>query len=55
MGVFREVVNGQIILPKKYREAEAAELEGDDEMDDDVDEEEDDGSSKKDVTPEDEV
>jgi hypothetical protein len=55
MGVFREVVNGQIILPEKYREAEAAELEGDDEMDDDVDEEEDDGSSKKDVTPEDEA
>ncbi|WJX33097.1 hypothetical protein P8452_21344 [Trifolium repens] len=55
MGVFREVVNGQIILPEKYREAEAAELEGDDEMDDDVDEEEDDGSSKKDLTPEEEV
>jgi hypothetical protein len=55
MGVFREVVNGEIVLPEKYRDAEAAELEDDDEMEDEVDTEEDDGSSKKDITPEDEV
>jgi hypothetical protein len=56
MGLFREVVNGEIILPDKYKDAEAAELEGDDNMEEDVeDEEEDDGSSKKDITPEDEV
>jgi hypothetical protein len=55
MGVFREVVNGEIILPEKYRDAEATELEGDDEMDEDGEEEEDDGSSKKIPTPEDEV
>jgi hypothetical protein len=56
MGVFREVVDGQIVLPEKHKEAEAAEQEGDDDMDEDVDDkEEDDGSSKKDITPEDEV
>jgi hypothetical protein len=56
MGLFREVVNGEIILPDKYKDAEAAELVGDDNMEEDVeDEEEDDGSSKKDITPEDEV
>jgi hypothetical protein len=56
MGVFREVVNGQIVLPEKYKEAEAAEQEGDDDMDEDgEEEEEDDCSSKKIPTPEDEV
>jgi hypothetical protein len=56
MGVFREVVDGQIVLPEKHKKAEAAEQEGDDDMDEDVDDkEEDDGSSKKDITPEDEV
>jgi predicted nuclease with TOPRIM domain len=54
MGVFREVVNGQIVLPEKYKEAEAADLEGDDDMGEDVEEEEDDGTSKKTTTPEDE-
>jgi cell division protein FtsB len=54
MGVFREVVDGQIILPEKYKEVEAAELAGEDDMDDDGEEEEDDGSSKKTSTPEDE-
>jgi cell division protein FtsB len=53
MGVFREVIGGQIVLPEKYKEAEAAELEGDDDMDDDAEEEEDDGTSKKTITPED--
>jgi cell division protein FtsB len=53
MGVFREVVDEQIILPEKYKDVEAAELADDDEMDDDVDEEEDDGTSKKTITPED--
>jgi cell division protein FtsB len=54
MRVFREVVNGQIVLPEKYKEAEAADLEGDDDMGEDVEEEEDDGTSKKTTTPEDE-
>jgi hypothetical protein len=53
MGVFREVVDEQIILPEKYKDVEAAELADDDEMDDDVEEEEDDGTSKKTITPED--
>jgi hypothetical protein len=53
MGVFRAVVDGQIVLPEKYKEAEADELAGDDDMDDDVEEEEDDGTSKKTTTPED--
>jgi hypothetical protein len=55
MGVFREVVDGQIILPDKYKGMEAAELGGDDDMDEDVEEEEeeDDGTSKKTITPED--
>jgi hypothetical protein len=52
-GVFREVIGGKIVLPEKYKEAEAAELEGDDDMDDDAEEEEDDGTSKKTITPED--
>jgi hypothetical protein len=52
-GVFREVIDGQIVLPEKYKEAEAAELEGDDDMGEDV-EEEDDDTSKKTTTPEDE-
>jgi cell division protein FtsB len=51
MGVFREVLDGQIVLPEKYKEAETAELEGDDDMDDDAEEEEDDGTSKKTITP----
>jgi cell division protein FtsB len=55
MGVFREVVDGQIILPEKYKEVEAAELTDDDEMDDDAEEEEDDGTSKKTITPEDDA
>jgi cell division protein FtsB len=55
MGVFREVIDGQIILPDKYKEVEAAELAGDDDMDDDVEEEEDDGTSKKTITPEDDA
>jgi hypothetical protein len=55
MGVFREVVDGQIVLPDKYKEVEAAELAGDDDMDDDVEEEEDDGTSKKTITPEDDA
>jgi hypothetical protein len=56
MGVFREVVDGQITLPDKYKGMEAAELGDDDDMDEDVEEEEeeDDGTSKKTVTPEDE-
>jgi hypothetical protein len=55
MGVFREVVGGQIILPDKYKKMEAAELGDDDDMDEDVEEEdeEDEGTSKKTVTPED--
>jgi hypothetical protein len=53
MGVFREVVDGQIILPDKYKGMEAVELGGDDDMDEDAEEEEDDGTSKKIVTPED--
>jgi cell division protein FtsB len=53
MGVFRAVVDGQIVLPEKYKEAEADELAGDDDMDDEVEEEEDDGTSKKTITPED--
>jgi hypothetical protein len=53
VGVFREVVHGQIVLPEKYKDVEAAELEGDDDMDDDAEDEEDDGTSKKTITPED--
>jgi cell division protein FtsB len=56
MGVFREVVDGKIILPGRYKDVEAADLDGEDEMDtDDVEEEEDDGTSKKTITPEDDV
>jgi hypothetical protein len=55
MGVFREVVDGQIILLEKYKEVKAAELADDDEMDEDIEEEEDDGTSKKTTTPEDEI
>jgi cell division protein FtsB len=55
MGVFREVVDGQIILPDRYKEAEAADFAGEEEMDDDAEEEEDDGTSKKTTTPEDDV
>jgi hypothetical protein len=51
MGVFREVVNGQIILPEKYQGMESP--EEDDLEDDGEEEEEDEGTSKKDVTPED--
>jgi hypothetical protein len=54
LGVFREVIDGQIILPEKYKEVKAAELAGDNDMDDDAEDEEDDGSSKKTTTPEDE-
>jgi hypothetical protein len=55
MGVFREVVDGQIVLLDKYKEAEAADLEDDDDMEEAVEEEEDDGTSKKTVTPEDDA
>jgi cell division protein FtsB len=55
MGVFREVVDGQIILPGRYKEAEAADLAGEEDMDDDAEEEEDDGTSKNTTTPEDDV
>ncbi|WJX25771.1 hypothetical protein P8452_14778 [Trifolium repens] len=53
MGFFREVVDGQIILPDKYKGMEAAELGGDDDMDDDAEEEEeeDDGTSKGKAPP----
>jgi hypothetical protein len=51
MWVFREVVDGQIVLPERYKEVEAVELGGDDDMDDDVEEEEDDGTSKKTIIP----
>lgn len=53
MGVFREVVDGQIILRDRYKEAEAADLVDEEEMDEDAEEEEDDGTSKKTTTPED--
>jgi cell division protein FtsB len=49
-----EVVDGHIILHEKYKEVEAVELAGDDDIDDDAEDEEDDGTSKKTVTPEDE-
>lgn len=52
IGVFREVVNGQIVLPEKYQGMESPE---EDDMEDDGEEEEDDSTSKKDVTPEDEA
>jgi cell division protein FtsB len=55
IGVFREVIDGQIILPEKYKDVEAADLAGEDEMDEDAEEEEDDGTSKKTTTPEDDV
>jgi cell division protein FtsB len=55
LGVFREVVDGQIILPEKYKEVEATELTGDDDMDDDVEDEEDDETSKQTTIPEDDV
>jgi hypothetical protein len=55
MGVFREVVDGQIVLPEKYKEAEAADLEDDDDMEDAAEEEEDDGTSQKTITPEDDA
>jgi hypothetical protein len=51
MRVFREVIDGQIILPEKYKEVEAAELAGDDDMDDDVEDEEDDETSKRPLPP----
>jgi hypothetical protein len=51
MGVFHEVVDGQIILPEKYQGMESPE----DDMDDDGEGEEEEETSKKDVTPEDEV
>jgi hypothetical protein len=55
MGVFREVVDGQIVLPDRYKEAKAADLDDDDDMEDvaEEEEEEDDGTSKKTITPED--
>jgi hypothetical protein len=49
MGVFREVVDGQIILPERYKEAEAAYLAGEDDMDAEDAEE----TSKKTDTPDD--
>jgi hypothetical protein len=55
MRVFREVLDGQIVLPDKYKQAEAADLEDDDDMDDAAEEEEDDGTSKKTITPEDDA
>jgi cell division protein FtsB len=55
MRVFREVVDGRIILPERYKDVEAAELAGEDDMDveDGEDEEEDEGESRKTITPED--
>jgi cell division protein FtsB len=54
MGVFREVVGGQIILPERYKEVEAADLANEEDMDaEDDDVEEDEETSKKTVTPED--
>jgi hypothetical protein len=56
MGVFREVLDGQIVLPDKYKHAEAAVLEEDDDMEEVAEEEEeDDGTSKKTITPEDDA
>jgi hypothetical protein len=53
IGVFHEVVDGQIVLPERYMNVEAADL-AEDEMDaDDEGDEEDDGTSKKTITPED--
>jgi hypothetical protein len=53
MGVFREVADGRIVLPERYKDAEAADLAGEDDMDaEDVeDEEEDEGESRKTLTP----
>jgi predicted RNase H-like nuclease (RuvC/YqgF family) len=54
MGVFREVVDGQIILPDRYKEAEAADLVAEEDMDAEDDEGEDDEeTSKKTDTPDD--
>jgi hypothetical protein len=53
MRVFREVVDGQIILPDRYKEAEAADLAGEDDMDAEDDEGEDEETSKKTDTPDD--
>jgi hypothetical protein len=59
MGVFHEVVDGQIILPERYKDVEAADLAGEDDMDveeqddDEEDDKEDEGESKKTITPED--
>jgi cell division protein FtsB len=53
MGVFREVADGRIVLPERYKDVEAADLAGEDDMDaEDVeDEEEDKGESRKTLTP----
>jgi hypothetical protein len=59
MGVFHEVVDGQIILPERYKDVEAADLAGEDDMDveeqddDEEDDKDDEGESKKTITPED--
>ncbi|KAK2456095.1 hypothetical protein QL285_003491 [Trifolium repens] len=56
MGVFREVLDGQIVLTDKYKHAETADLEDDDDMEEVAEEEEeDDGTSKKTITPEDDA
>jgi hypothetical protein len=47
-------VGGQIILPERYKEVEAADLANEEDMDaEDDDVEEDEETSKKTVTPED--
>ncbi|KAK2403749.1 hypothetical protein QL285_053158 [Trifolium repens] len=54
MSVIREVVDGQIILPERYKDVKTADLAGEDGMDvEEGDDEEDDGTSKKTITPED--
>jgi hypothetical protein len=54
MSVIREVVDGQIILPERYKDVKTADLAGEDDMDvEEGDDEEDDGTSKKTITPED--
>jgi cell division protein FtsB len=54
MRVFREVVDGQIVLPERYKDAEAADLAGEDDMDaEDVEDEEEDEGRKTFTPPED--
>jgi Ran GTPase-activating protein (RanGAP) involved in mRNA processing and transport len=58
MGVIHEVVDGHIILPERYKDVEAADLAGEDDMDveeadDEEDDNDDEGESKKTIIPED--